>query len=139
MMRQPRGEPLCPRCGSADLTYKNVFDYYKCNDCRITFITPVYSYGDINGQGIDSAKDIASKIFGGAQPTVVEEKVEEPKPAAPARSKPAAGNRPWMAFALIICILIILALTAWIFFSDQLAVFFSDIVQMGSEPLPIPN
>ncbi len=41
-----RGEALCPSCGSANLTYKEVFDYYRCNACDTTFVTPVYSYGE---------------------------------------------------------------------------------------------
>ncbi len=41
-----RGEAMCPSCGSSNLTYKNVFDYYRCDDCETTFITPVYSYGE---------------------------------------------------------------------------------------------
>lgn len=42
----PRGEALCPSCGSANLTYKEVFDYFRCNACDTTFVTPVYSYGE---------------------------------------------------------------------------------------------
>ncbi|MBN2238740.1 MAG: hypothetical protein JW712_03120 [Dehalococcoidales bacterium] len=42
-----RGEATCPSCGSPNLTYKKVFDYFKCNDCETTFITPVYSYGEV--------------------------------------------------------------------------------------------
>ncbi len=41
-----RGEATCPSCGSVNLTYKKAFDYYKCNNCETTFITPVYSYGE---------------------------------------------------------------------------------------------
>ncbi|HEY93437.1 MAG TPA: hypothetical protein G4O15_00670 [Dehalococcoidia bacterium] len=41
-----RGEAMCPSCGSANLTYKEVFDYFRCNACDTTFVTPVYSYGE---------------------------------------------------------------------------------------------
>ena len=41
-----RGEALCPSCGSSNLTYKEVFDYFRCNACDTTFVTPVYSYGE---------------------------------------------------------------------------------------------
>jgi hypothetical protein len=47
-IRQPdidKGEPVCPGCGSSNLTYKTAFDYYRCEDCEITFVTPVYNYG----------------------------------------------------------------------------------------------
>ena len=135
---QPRGEPLCPRCGSTNLVYKNVFDYYKCNECGITFITPVFNY---NSGGLDTARDIASKIFGegrsAAPPrqTAIEMPVEEPfeeeipepvprrRPARTAearRRQKGAGMQAWLAFALIICVIIIACLVAWIIFGDQL-------------------
>ncbi|UCD09656.1 MAG: hypothetical protein JSU79_03160 [Dehalococcoidales bacterium] len=41
-----RGEAMCPSCGSVDLAYKEVFDYFRCNACDTTFVTPVYSYGE---------------------------------------------------------------------------------------------
>ena len=41
-----RGEAMCPSCGSANLTYKETFDYFRCNACDTTFVTPVYSYGE---------------------------------------------------------------------------------------------
>jgi hypothetical protein len=41
-----RGDALCPSCGSSNLTYKEVFDYFRCNACDTTFVTPVYSYGE---------------------------------------------------------------------------------------------
>jgi len=41
-----RGEATCPSCGSLELVYKKAFDYYKCNTCSTTFITPVYTYGE---------------------------------------------------------------------------------------------
>lgn len=41
-----RGEPMCPSCGSANLMYKEVFDYFRCNACDTTFVTPVFSYGE---------------------------------------------------------------------------------------------
>ncbi len=72
-----RGEAECPRCGSSDLTYKSVFDYFRCNNCKSTFITPVYSYDkekEKDKAGIESTKDLARQIFGGAQPERQEEK-----------------------------------------------------------------
>ena len=51
-----RGEAMCPSCGSTTLVYKEVFDYFRCNSCDTTFVTPVYSYGE------------AGFKFGGAHP-----------------------------------------------------------------------
>ncbi len=48
-----RGEATCPSCGSFDLTYKKAFDYFKCNGCETTFITPVYSYGDSGAKAVE--------------------------------------------------------------------------------------
>ncbi len=41
-----RGAAMCPSCGASNLTYKEVFDYFRCNACDTTFVTPVYSYGE---------------------------------------------------------------------------------------------
>jgi len=40
-----KGEPMCPGCGSSNLTYKTALGYYRCDECEITFVTPVYTYG----------------------------------------------------------------------------------------------
>ena len=55
-----RGEAMCPSCGSPHLTYKEVFDYFRCNDCETTFITPVYSYGETRERmrGIETSQRI---------------------------------------------------------------------------------
>lgn len=90
-MSQQRPETLCPRCGSSDLTYKNVFDYFKCNACKHTFITPKYVYdsgesqaGDESGpaselrpvNGLEYSKAIARELFGEDRITREPQKIE---------------------------------------------------------------
>lgn len=60
-----RGEALCPSCGSPDLTYKSVFEYFRCNNCETTFITPVYSYGETRQKagGLESSQAISNQLF----------------------------------------------------------------------------
>ena len=67
-----RGDAICPSCGSPHLTYKNVFDYFKCNDCETTFITPVYTYGETSQKGRENRA----------------ERPEPESPQPPARQEP---------------------------------------------------
>ncbi len=114
-MRQSKGEPLCPRCGASNLTYKNVFDYYKCNDCGVTFITPVFSYGEVEIGGLDSAKDVASKIFGEAGKDKPEEEIveTEPFPVRGERRKRNVSGQTWLILFLLIVILILIFVIVW--------------------------
>jgi hypothetical protein len=124
-MRDDRGDAQCPRCGSTNLTYKNVFDYYKCNDCRITFITPVYSYGDERISGLDSAKDVASKIFGQAQPETKESEPE--KPAAPVIKARQRSNPSWLTISLAALVVILILVIVWLLFDTEILNFLSEL------------
>lgn len=124
-MRDARGDAQCPRCGSTNLTYKNVFDYYKCNDCRITFITPVYSYGDKRVSGLDSAKDVASKIFGQAQSET--EETEPEKPAAPVIKAKRRSNPSWLTISLVILVVILILVIVWLLFDTEISNFLSGL------------
>jgi len=119
-MRDDRGDAQCPRCGSNNLTYKNVFDYYKCNDCRITFITPVYSYGDERISGLDSAKDVASKIFGQAQPETKESEPE--KPAPPVIKARRKSNLSWLTIWLAALVVILILVIIWLLFYTEILI-----------------
>ena len=101
-MRRSSSEALCPRCESSNLTYKNVFDYFKCNDCKHTFITPKYIYGSEKEQArydyeeeraqweakpegdskpvdnLEATKALARELFGEAQ-VIREPQVREPQ------------------------------------------------------------
>lgn len=124
-MRDDRGDAQCPRCGSTNLTYKNVFDYYKCNDCRITFITPVYSYGDERISGLDSAKDVASKIFGQAQPETKESEPE--RPAAPVVTARRRSNPSWLTISLVALVVILILVIVWLLFDTEILNFLSGL------------
>jgi hypothetical protein len=92
-MSQQKPETLCPRCGSSDLTYKNVFDYFKCNACKHTFITPKYVYdsgepqagqgssgppvGDLRPiNGLEYSKAVSRELFGEDRITRAPQKIE---------------------------------------------------------------
>jgi len=125
-MRQSRGEPLCPRCGASNLTYKNVFDYYKCNECGVTFITPVFSYGEVESGGLDSAKDVASKIFGEARLDEPEKETIEPEPPPiRERRKRKANGQTWLIILLLIIILILVFIIVWQSNGNQISDLFS--------------
>ncbi len=124
-MKDDRGEAQCPRCGSNNLTYKNVFDYYKCNDCRITFITPVYSYGYERISGLDSAKDVASKIFGQAQPEIKESEPETP--AAPVINKRRRSNPSWLTISLITLVIVLILVIVWLLFDTEISDFLNGL------------
>jgi hypothetical protein len=124
-MRDDRGEAQCPRCGSSNLTYKNVFDYYKCNDCRITFITPVYSYGDDRVPGLDSAKDVASKIFGQVQPEI--EKSEPETPAAPVTKARRKSDPSWLTLSLATLVIILILVIVWLLFDTEISNFLNGL------------
>ena len=111
-MRQSGAEALCPRCGSSNLTYKNVFDYFKCNACKHTFITPKYVYGPEKEQArydyeeeraqwetkpagdlkpkdnLETTKALARELFGEAQ-VIKEPQVTEPQVIEPPRREPS--------------------------------------------------
>jgi hypothetical protein len=126
-MSDARGEAQCPRCGSTNLTYKNVFDYFKCNDCRITFITPVYSYGENGPAGLDSAKDIASKIFGEAKSKEPEEaRNTEPEvirevPVPRVRRDRKSSTLSWLLFFSTLIILALSGVIIWLLFGDKIS------------------
>ena len=91
-MSQQIPETLRPRCGSSDLTYKNVFDYFKCNSCKHTFITPKYVYdsgevlsGEESGlpvgelgpiNGLEYSKAVSRELFGEDRITREPQKIE---------------------------------------------------------------
>jgi hypothetical protein len=132
-MRQSKGEALCPRCGGANLTYKNVFDYYKCNDCGVTFITPVYSYGQQERPGLDSAKEVASKIFGEARleepesgTKKPETRIKEPE-VRPGRVR-KANSQTWIIVLLLIIILILILVIVWMSNGNQITDLFSGLL-----------
>lgn len=118
-MRDARGDAQCPRCGSTNLTYKNVFDYFKCNDCRITFITPVYSYGDEKISGLDTAKNVASRIFGEPRS---EPKEDEPEnPVAPARRQRRKGSSSWLILLLMLLVVVLILVIVWLLFGTEIS------------------
>jgi hypothetical protein len=121
MMSESRGEPLCPRCGSSDLTYKNVFDYYKCNKCDTTFITPVYSYGE-DIRGFESARYLSQQLFDDNRPAKTPEAREE-RPAVPVKKtekKNDKNNVAWLVTLITICILALIAVAVWWLFPGQI-------------------
>jgi len=91
-----RGEALCPSCGSPNLTYKKTFDYFRCNDCESTFITPVYSYGDARSrEGTLSPPQAPDKSANPRQQPVDYPQVRrEPPPPAPAGQYPPMYEQP---------------------------------------------
>lgn len=120
-MSQQRPETLCPRCGSSDLTYKNVFDYFKCNSCKHTFITPKYVYDSGETQaaeesepasdlrpvnGLEYSKAVARELFGEdritrepqkiepeVMPPIIEPQVIQPQTVAPPAREPRLDER----------------------------------------------
>ena len=128
-MRQSRGEPLCPRCGASNLTYKNVFDYYKCNECGVTFITPVFSYGEVEIGGLDSAKDVASKIFGETGLKEPEKEVIEPEPRpVRERRKRKVSSQTWLIIFLLVIILILVYIVVWQSAGNQITDLFGGLL-----------
>lgn len=128
-MRQSRGEPLCPRCGATNLTYKNVFDYYKCNDCGVTFITPVFSYGEVESGGLNSAKDVASKIFGEARLEEPEKEIVEPEPPPTRERRERRGNsQTWLIILLLVVIVMLTAIIVWQSAGNQITDLFGGLL-----------
>ena len=41
--KEPKGQPLCPRCGNTNISYNEKFQSWRCNRCEHSF--PVPSYG----------------------------------------------------------------------------------------------
>ena len=110
---------MCPRCGSSSLTYKNVFDYYKCNQCETTFITPVYSYGDAKW-GYESARNLSRQLFERARPEAAER--QEAVPEAYPRKRRRSGS-PWLVAIIIICLLVLVSVVVWSIFGDYIKDF----------------
>jgi ribosomal protein L37AE/L43A len=141
-----RGEATCPNCGSTNLTYKDVFDYFRCNDCGTTFITPVYTYEEqARRPGLESARAIAGELFGTTRAVQQEEQVvQAPRPEpAPVKEPPLGiirkrqvedrelykialgkgqqrGKLGWVYLAIVLAIVALAAFLAWIYFGEQI-------------------
>jgi len=122
------GEALCPHCGSSNLTYKNVFDYFKCNKCQHTFITPVYSYGqEQESWDIKDISDLTSQIFGESK--IERQEGKEIGSSVNVRRKRRAGNLGWLIMLIVICILAIIALMLWVFYGDEIQQLLDRLVE----------
>lgn len=149
-MRQSGAEALCPRCGSTDLTYKNVFDYFKCNACKHTFITPKYVYGpekqqvrydyeersqweagpEVDSRPVDNleaTKALARELFGEAkvikEPQKVEPQVvEQPRrePSVDEVRRHRTGNLGWLILFIIVMVIVLAGLIAWFFYGEEI-------------------
>jgi len=118
-LQRPEGDALCPHCGSSNLTYKNVFGYYKCNKCLHTFITPVYSYGQKQESwDIKEISNLTRQMFGVSKVERQEEKEIEPN--VNVKSKRKASGVGWLVTLIIICILAIIVLTLLVFYGDEI-------------------
>ena len=114
-----RGEARCPSCGSSNLVYKSVFEYFKCNKCKSTFITPVYNHAeDKERLGTESTKDLTRKIFAEAQLERQEEKEGESSVNVSRERKPT--NTGWVILLLTLVIVIIIAAAVWALFGNQI-------------------
>jgi ribosomal protein L37AE/L43A len=40
--KEQRGQGLCPRCGSPNLSYNKMYKSWRCNRCEQSFPTPSY-------------------------------------------------------------------------------------------------
>jgi len=145
-MRQSGAEALCPRCGSTNLTYKNVFDYFKCNACKHTFITPKYVYGHEKEQArydyeeeraqwetkpagdlkpkdnLETTKALARELFGEAQVIREPQVIEPPKrePSVDLGSKRIIKKKSWLILFIIIMVLVLVGLLAWFFYGEEI-------------------
>ncbi|MFC1948750.1 hypothetical protein ACFLW0_01050 [Chloroflexota bacterium] len=135
-MDELKGKERCPTCGSTNIIFNNISDYYRCNKCKRIFFAP--SYGP--GQDIKATPELTRQIFGEAQapeeeprrsapeksePDIIEPRARESRAREPREyeRRPRPVNLGCIITLVTFFVLMLIVLVAWILYGEQIKEF----------------